>query len=206
MPDFITEFKFRDDALPYDPAFTSASFSPYNYLDEIPEDVAVYAVSGWMDGAGYANGVLSRYPHAAQRRAARAAGAVGSRRAGQRLAVARAVEPELPVLGEVLRFFDQHLAGRDTGLDDEDPDPLLRRPCRGMARGEELAAGDGQPAASTPRPAAQLSTAQPNAASADEVQADFTAGSGTQTRYERIAGIDATNYYADWPEREREAR
>ena len=36
MPDFITEFKCRDDALPYDPAFTSASFSPYNYLDEIP--------------------------------------------------------------------------------------------------------------------------------------------------------------------------
>ena len=36
MPDFMTEFKCRDDALPYDPAFTPASFSPYNYLDEIP--------------------------------------------------------------------------------------------------------------------------------------------------------------------------
>ena len=35
------------------------------------------------------------------------------------------------------------------------------------------------------------------------VRADFTAGSGTQTRYERIAGIDATAYYADWTERER---
>ena len=51
----------RDDALPYDPTFTPASFSPYNYLDEMPDDIAVYAVSGWMDGAGYANGVLSRY-------------------------------------------------------------------------------------------------------------------------------------------------
>ena len=61
MPDFITEFKCRDDALPYDPTFTSASFSPYNYLDEIPSDVAVYAVSGWTDGAGYANGALSRF-------------------------------------------------------------------------------------------------------------------------------------------------
>ena len=61
MPDFITEFKFRDDALPYDPSFTPASFSPYNYLDEIPSDVAVYAVSGWIDGAGYANGTLSRF-------------------------------------------------------------------------------------------------------------------------------------------------
>src|SRR5258708_18759972 len=61
MPGFITEFKCRDDALPYDPAFTSASFRPYNYLDEIPEDSAVYAVSGWTDWACYANGVGSRY-------------------------------------------------------------------------------------------------------------------------------------------------
>ena len=61
MPDFIGEFKFRDDALPYDPSFTSASFGPYNYLDKIPKDVAVYAISGWMDGAGYANGTLSRF-------------------------------------------------------------------------------------------------------------------------------------------------
>src|SRR5437764_1272476 len=61
MPDFMSEFKCRDDALPYDPSFTSASFSPYNYLDDIPRDVAVYAVSGWMDGAGYANGALSRF-------------------------------------------------------------------------------------------------------------------------------------------------
>src|SRR6185369_15016455 len=51
MPDFITEFKCRDDALPYDPNFTAASFSPYNYLDQIPKDVAVYAISGWMEPA-----------------------------------------------------------------------------------------------------------------------------------------------------------
>ena len=50
----------------------------------------------------------------------------------------------------------------------------------------------------SPRRAAQLAAAQPNDATSDEVQADFTAGSGTQTRYERIAGIDATYYYADW--------
>ena len=121
MPDFITEFKFRDDALPYDPSFTSASFSPYNYLDEMPQDVAVYAVSGWMDGAGYANGALSRFltlPNAERRIM------LGPWDHGARVNVSpwRArVEPELPVLGEVLRFFDEHLAGRETGLADEDP-------------------------------------------------------------------------------------
>ena len=30
-------------------------------LDQMPKDVAVYAISGWMDGAGYANGALSRF-------------------------------------------------------------------------------------------------------------------------------------------------
>ena len=121
MPDFITEFKFRDDSLPYDPSFTSASFSPYNYLDEMPKDVAVYAISGWMDGAGYANGALSRFltlPNAHRRLM------LGPWDHGARVNASpwRArVEPELPVLGEVLRFFDEHLAGRDTGLGEEDP-------------------------------------------------------------------------------------
>ena len=146
MPDFITEFKFRDDALPYDPSFTSASFSPYNYLDEMPKDVAVYAISGWMDGAGYANGALSRFltlPNAHRRLM------LGPWDHGARVNASpwRArVEPELPVLGEVLRFFDEHLAGRSTGLGDEDPDPLFHRARRGMARGQELAAGERQPA------------------------------------------------------------
>src|SRR4051812_36304560 len=61
MPDFITEFRFTDDRLPYDPNFGAPSFSPYNYADGIREDVAVYSISGWMDGAGFANGSLARF-------------------------------------------------------------------------------------------------------------------------------------------------
>lgn len=201
MPDFITEFKCRDDALPYDPAFTSASFSPYSYLDEIPEDIAVYAVSGWTDGAGYANGVLSRYLSLPNRNKRVLLGPWdhGARvnsspwRARQ--------EPEFPVLGEVLRFFDQHLAGRDTGLDAEDPIHYFA-----VHAEEWRAAKDWPPVSGSRRfytaPGRALAPAQPNAATADEVQVDFTAGSGTQTRYERIAGIDATTYYDDWHERE----
>jgi putative CocE/NonD family hydrolase len=200
MPDFITEFKCRDDALPYDPTFTSASFSPYNYLDEIPEDVAVYAVSGWTDGAGYANGVLSRYLTLPNKNKHVLLGPWdhGARvnsspwRARQ--------EPEFSVLGEVLRFFDQHLAGRDTGLMAEDPIHYF------AVHAEEWRAAKAWPPVTGSRrlyttPGRALSVAQPNAASSDEVQADFTAGSGFQTRYERIAGIDATNYYNDWTER-----
>ena len=146
MPDFMSEFKFRDDTLPYDPSFSSASFGPYNYLDQIPKDVAVYAISGWMDGAGYANGTLSRFltlPNA-QRRIM-----LGPWDHGARVNVSpwRArVEPELPVLGEVLRFFDQHLAGRETGLADEQPIHYFAMHAEEWRAADELAAGQGQPA------------------------------------------------------------
>ena len=61
MPDFITEFRFKEEPLPYDADFSSASFSPYRYAHGIRPDVAVYSVSGWMDGAGYTNGAISRH-------------------------------------------------------------------------------------------------------------------------------------------------
>ncbi|MGE0425892.1 MAG: CocE/NonD family hydrolase [Reyranellaceae bacterium] len=201
MPDFMTEFKFRDDALPYDPSFTPASFSPFNYLDQIPKDVAVYAISGWMDGAGYANGTLSRYlslPNAERRVM------LGPWDHGARVNVSpwrSRVEPELPVLGEVLRFFDQHLAGRDTGLKDEAPIHYFT-----VHAEEWRAAAQWPPVQGAARlytaPDGQLATAQPNAPSTVTYQADFGAGSGAQTRYERIAGIDATSYYADWSTRQ----
>jgi putative CocE/NonD family hydrolase len=201
MPDFITEFKFRDDSLPYDPSFTSASFSPCNYLDQIPRDVAVYAISGWMDGAGYANGTLARFltlPNAERRIM------LGPWDHGARVNVSpwrSRIEPELPVLGEVLRFFDQHLAGRETGLGDEDPIHYF------TMHAEEWRSARQWPPTTTSRslfiaPAGRLGVVRPDVETRSAFQADFSIGSGDQTRYERIAGIDATSYYADWTERE----
>lgn len=201
MPDFITEFKFRDDALPYDPSFTSASFSPYNYLDEIPPEVAVYAVSGWMDGAGYANGALSRFltlPNAERRLL------LGPWDHGARVNASPwrgRMEPELPVLGEVLRFFDQHLAGRDTGLAHEAPIHYF------TMHAEEWRAAPAWPPTEGKRVFFAtsnngLATVPPGPGTTDRIEVDFTWGSGSQTRYERIAGIDTTDYYADWSERE----
>ncbi|MBI2738105.1 MAG: CocE/NonD family hydrolase [Rhodospirillales bacterium] len=202
MPDFMSEFKFRDDTLAYDPSFSSASFGPYNYLDQIPEDVAVYAISGWMDGAGYANGTLSRFltlPNAERRIM------LGPWDHGARVNVSpwrSRVEPELPVLGEVLRFFDQHLAGRDTGLPEEAPIHYF------AMHAEEWRAAESWPPVKGNR---QLFTASDHRlakspsekAASTMYRADFSIGSGAQTRYERIAGIDATAYYADWTDRER---
>ena len=201
MPDFMVEFKCRDDALPYDPSFTSASFSPYNYLEHIRDDVAVYAISGWLDGAGYANATIARFSTLknAERRIM-----LGPWDHGARVNVSpwRArVEPELPVLGEVLRFFDQHLAGRDTGLAAEEPIhyfamhaeewrsartwPPTREECTLFTGtgGTLAASATGEPTKNT-------------------FQVDFAFGTGGQTRYERIAGIEAKSYYEDWSKRE----
>ena len=156
-----------------------------------------------MDGAGYANGTLSRFltlPNS-QRRIM-----LGPWDHGARVNVSpwRArVEPELPVLGEVLRFFDQHLAGRETGLADEEPIHYF------AMHAEEWRAAASWPPVKGNRqfftaPDQRLAKSASEKPTSTEYQADFSIGSGAQTRYERIAGIDATAYYADWTERERE--
>lgn len=200
MPDFITEFKFKDAALPYDPNFTSASFSPYKYAHEIRPDVAVYSVGGWMDGAGYANGAIARFltlpnPNAYL--------LIGPWDHGARVNVSPfrdAVEPRFPFMGEVLRFFDEHLAGRETGLRAEAPIHYFV-----MHEEEWRAASSWPPApATTTLSLAPRSTLAPDTESAgeDAYQVDFSLGTGAETRYERIAAIDSQNYYVDWQGRD----
>jgi putative CocE/NonD family hydrolase len=119
--DFMAEFRFRDDALPYDPAFTSASFSPYSARDGIRPEVAVYSVSGWRDGAGYANGAIARHLTLSGNPRHLLLGPWDH---GARIDTSpwrRSVEPTFPWLAELLRFFDHYLMGRDTGLQHEAP-------------------------------------------------------------------------------------
>ncbi len=196
MPDFITEFKFRDDALPYDKSFTSAKFGPYNYASGIREDVAVYTVSGWTDGAGYANGTISRFltlPNPNKYLL------LGPWDHGARVNTSPwrdGVSPQFTVLAEILRFFDEHLAGMHTGLKSESRvhyftfhEEAWREsanwPPTREAKRLYLTAGH------------ELTEAQ-GLAGSDSYQVDFGSGTGNETRYERIAGLDITRYYTDW--------
>src|SRR5262245_25953802 len=83
------------------------------------------------------------------------------------------VEPELPVLGEVLRFFDQHLAGRSTGLLDEEPIHYF------AMHAEEWRAAKSWPPVKGSRqlftaPDGKLAAKQPAAATSTPYQADFS--------------------------------
>lgn len=200
MSDFIREFACRDDSLPYNPDFTSACFSPYYYRDGIRPDVAVLSVSGWMDGAGYANGSISRFltldgnprhlllgpwDHGAR-----------TNTSPWRDGIAPCFNP----FDEILRFFDHYLLGNNTGLECEKPVHYF------SVHKESWRATDDWP------PIEKHSafyfnddrelTNQPETEGATDVDVDFLFGTGSETRYERIAGHDCRDYYSDWKQRE----
>ncbi|SDI72127.1 hypothetical protein SAMN04488245_12329 [Alloyangia pacifica] len=194
--DFMSEFRFREEPLPYDADYSSASFSPYSYSGGTRSDVAIMSVSGWYDGFGYMNGAISRFltlsdnPHHLL---------IGPWDHGARVDVSpwrQAVEPDFDILAEVLRFFDTYLLGMDTGLRDEAPVHYY------AMHAEEWRSAAVWPPADTDH---VLNLSVDNALSEtaavagdDMYQVDFNIGTGNETRYERIAAVDSRDYYCDW--------
>ncbi|MBI0535668.1 CocE/NonD family hydrolase [Roseomonas sp. KE2513] len=195
MPDFITEFRFREEPLPYDANFSSASFSPYAYRDHIREDVAVLATSGWMDGVGFSNAAITRYLTLSENPVHLLLGPWDH---GARSNVSPWRDQpgsQFPLLGELLRFFDHYLMRRPTGYEKE-----ARVHYFSIHAECWQEAGTWPPVDRIRRlhlaPAAL--EAESGATGRDTFQVDFTFGSGDHTRYERLAAVDTTTYYADW--------
>ncbi|MFK7854132.1 MAG: CocE/NonD family hydrolase [Granulosicoccus sp.] len=193
--DFMADLSFRENALPYDPEYSSASISPYAYADGVNEDVAILSVSGWMDGAGYANGAIARFltldknPHHL---------VLGPWDHGARIDVSpwrRSEEPEFPLLGCVLRFFDTYLMGYDTGLQNEAPVSYYRLHEETWAQADNW-----PPVANTTRlyPVSSKALSLRSGTGSESYQCIPDMGTGFETRYERIAGMDSRNYYYDW--------
>lgn len=194
--DFMAEFRFREEGLPYDPDFSSATISPYTVADGIRADVAILSISGWLDGAGYMNGAIARYLTKTDNPRHLLLGPWDH---GARIDISpwrAAVEPDFPLLGEILRFFDTYLMGVDTGLKQEAPIHYF------SVHAEQWRSAQHWPPLETQQKfflAAdhRLAAAEPPPGS-DSYQVDFTLGTGAATRYERIAGLDSRNYYGDW--------
>jgi putative CocE/NonD family hydrolase len=191
-----SEFAFRDEGMLHDPTFTLAVCSPYHYLDQIPQSVPIYSVSGWFDGAGYANGAITRF---LSRKSNCDRLLLGAWDHGARTNVSPWREQEAPqfdLLAELLRFFDTHLMGLETGLDDEAPihyysihaeewnsattwPPVPEFTRLYLSSGNSLAEEQG-------------------AASVDQFAVNFETTSGAQTRYERLGAASIVDYYPDW--------
>jgi putative CocE/NonD family hydrolase len=199
MPDFITEFRYREEPLPYDPAFSSASFSPYHYAAHIPEDIAVLTLSGWMDGAGYANGTLARFLTLPNRHKHLVLGPWDH---GARINVSPwrgDPSPRFSLSGEILRFFDHYLMRRPTGLDAESPVHYFSMHEEAW---HEAAAWPPLQGHKQLHPGADAVLAADEAAGTDTHQVDFAFGTGLNTRYERLAAHDTRDYYVDWQGRD----
>lgn len=194
--DFMAEFKFREEPLAYDAGFSSASFSPYSYSDGISADVAVLSVSGWYDGAGYANGAISRYLTLQDNPRHLLLGPWDHGARSDISPWRRKAAADFPVLGEVLRFFDTYLKGIDTGLKAEQPVHYF------CIHAQQWRASEAWPPARNETSLSfglgQSLGAATSASTCDEYKVDFAIGTGAQTRYERIAGVAITDYYQDW--------
>lgn len=202
LRDLAPELAFREEAAPHDPGLHSGACSPYWYLSQVAGKVAVYSISGWYDGSAFVNGSISRFlsnPGADNRlllgpwdHGARANGSPW--RGG-------APESEFPLLGEVLRFFDEHLAGMNTGLRDEAPihyhtvrdekwQAATRWPPHDAGRRLFLDAGG------------RLASELPQQETHAPYQVRFTTGTGLNTRFERLGALAVTDFYSDWDGRE----
>jgi putative CocE/NonD family hydrolase len=107
-----------------------------------------------------------------------------------------AVVPEFPVLGAILRFFDQHVLGLDTGLTSEAPVHYH------TMRGETWKSALQWPPAQRGRTlhlcaAGDLAEAAPGAGQV-RYRADFRCGTGLSTRYGRLQIRNVQDYYPDW--------
>ena len=200
MQDFAQQLRFRDAGLSDNPDYTSAKISPYHYATrENDRQTAVYGIAGWLDGGGYTTGAIQR--HLWLRNPARRL-LIGPWDHGARANASpwrRHALPQLGLLAETLRFFDEHLKGLDTGLARESPVHYFT-----MAEERWKAAG------AWPPPEAGfadfyfaedggLERAAPGAQDAADVyDADFDCRTGLNSRYDRLYLTAVTSYYPDW--------
>lgn len=205
LNEMAPELAYRGESLLHDPSLSLATCSPYHYLNLTPSDVAIYSISGWFDGAGYANGAISRF---LTRNNDRDRLLIGPWDHGARINGSpwRAqIAPEFDLNAELLRFFDTHLMNLDTGFDDEAPVHYFN-----MHAEEWVAAQMWPPVAAKTewrfdegalRPIA-LASASSDKLGTRSYQVDFTTHTGRNTRSERLGAMDVETYYQDWQERE----
>jgi uncharacterized protein len=197
LRDLAPELAYREEAAPHDPGLHSGACSPYWYLAQVPGKVAIYSISGWYDGSAFANGSISRFltnGHPGDRLLL-GPWDHGARTNGSPWRDSQ--EPQFPMLAEVLRFFDEHLARMDTGIAGEAPIHLHT-----LHEEKWQAASHWPPMnARTIRhlhPSGRLAVGEPASESREAYQVHFTTGTGTSTRFERLGALAVAEYYADW--------
>jgi putative CocE/NonD family hydrolase len=186
---------YRDDAT-FD-GTTVDTFSPHTYAADLrAAAIPVYSGSGWFDG-GYSHAAIKRF--------------LTVRNAGDRLTLgpwphgggreqrpfARPRPTSFDLVGELLRFFDRHLKGTDTGIDAEPPVHYFT-----MGEGRWKTAATWPPEGTTPTAfyLAGRGALRPDppadADAGDAYTVNATAGTGDRSRWNALAE-DVPVYYPD---------
>jgi putative CocE/NonD family hydrolase len=198
LRDLAPEMAYREDPTPHDPELHSGACSPYFHLAKVPAKVAIYSISGWYDGSAFVNGSISRFlsnGHPADRLMIgpwdHGARANGSPWRGD------VTESQFPLLAEVLRFFDAHIGGLNTGIGDEARihfHTLHEEKWKAANRWPPM----GDRAVWFLKPDGELGPMEPRTESRADYQVRFTTTTGTATRYERLGAFAVSDYYANW--------
>lgn len=194
---------FRDDAPPSITVPNIDALSSFTFLEDVAASgAAVYSYSGWFDGA---------YHHAAIRRYLTLANPANKLiigpwdHGGKRNISPLSVGPsQFDHAGELLKFFDYHLKGIDTGIMDE-------KPIHYFTMGEEqwTAAETWPPKATVVTyyfaPDHRLTTKHTKFADAsDSYQVDPTAGTSDQSRWNTLVGRSITDPYPNRAEQDQQ--
>ena len=158
-----------------------------------------WSISGWMDGA-YMNGAIARFLTLSGKKDRLL---IGPWDHGARSNVSpfRAeVEPQFPLLAEILRFFDEHVQQRDTGLRDEARIHYFSFASERWASAETWPPGTASTRSLYLAGPGQL-TEHAGAPARLAHKPDFSFGTGRNTRYGRLAALDITDYYNSWGSR-----
>lgn len=203
LHDMMPELAFRDEGPLHAPELNTDVCSPFFYQKNgTRPNVPIYSISGWYDGGGYANGSITRFltmagPHDRL--------LLGPWDHGARTNVSpfrQQVTPQFSILAEVLRFFDEHLLGLDTGIGKEDKVHYF------SMHAESWHATNRWPPLESKRllyltQSASLSDAPSTKETSLSHQVSFETTTGDQTRWERLGAANVTDYFFDWHGRDR---
>ena len=198
LHDMMPELAFRDEGPLHAPELINTdACSPYFYQKKgTVTGVPIYSISGWMDGGGYANGAITRFLTMAGPRDRLLLGPWDH---GARTNVSpfrKQVSPQFSILAEVLRFFDEHLLGLDTGICKEERVHYF------SMHDESWHAADHWPLSSNQRlylsQGETLSVSAAQEQSQIPYQVNFETTTGHQTRWERLGAANVTDYFFDW--------
>ncbi len=195
---------FRDDPPSSGVIETMDVFSPHKYVEEVnASGAAVYCYSGWFDGP---------YPHAAIKRY------MNLNNPNNKLILGPwghggkwNISPHAPgeagfdALNELLKFFDFHLKGIDTGIQEDAPVHYF------TMGAEKWQAASDWPPISNPQnfyfsDHNSLVNTNPNIAEAfDSYKTDTTTGTGYYSRWKALLGmLETPTPYDDRAERDQE--